>query len=430
MKNMRGTTRVVVPVLGGLMAVALAGCAAGGDSGANEITFQSWRLADPGAIGQLHNGWVADFNASQDEIAVVGEEVPFDKKGDILLNQILAGSPPDVVAVATADVPQYAEYMLSLDDYYAAEGPEFEERFIPGARDLVSWDGSYYGVPMEMGPVDGLYYNTEILERAGVDPEEAVRSWDAFSAALAAIDALGGDVNPLVMAGKDPSRIDYFWAWYYGAEAQLGSEDELRQNMCSPNGVETFAYLTENFTERGYGPSPVDIGFEEYLNTFAAGNTGFAQGGAWMYNLFVDASPDLEGKIGVTSLPPREEGGRSGMVLDAVALMIPKGSSDPDAAWEYIKYLTADEKQLQNALEAGFLPTVTAVADDPALAEQDRLAFYAQVAAENGFPRPRTAALAEVKQLVWEQWQSALLGQVSPEQAAKAACAAVDSALG
>jgi len=243
--------------------IVLASCAgAGDDSNGTELKYQSWRLADPGVIGELHNAWVEEYNESQDDVTVVGEEVPFDKKGDVLLNQILAGSPPDVVAVSTADVPQYAEYMLPLDDFYAEEGADFEDGFIEGARELVRWDDTYYGVAMEMGPVDGLYYNKDVLAKAGVDPEQAVESWSSFSDALAAIEAADPSYNGMVMAGSDSSRIDYFWAWYYGAGAGLGTEDDLREKLCSPEGVQTFEYLTDAFVRNGSGPSPVDIGFE------------------------------------------------------------------------------------------------------------------------------------------------------------------------
>lgn len=422
--------RIAVLVGAATLALALSSCSAPSGTEGTQLKYQSWRLADPGVIGELHNGWVDEYNESQDEVSVVGEEVPFDRKGDVLLNQILAGSPPDVVAVPTADVPQFAQYMLPLDEYYAEEGADFEQGFIEGARELVRWDDSYYGVAMEMGPVDGLYYNTEVLDRAGVDPEQAVRSWESFGDALAAIAESDPNAHGMVMAGADASRIDYFWAWYYGAGAPLGSEDELRENLCSPQGVQTFELLTDTFVEQEAGPSPVDIGFEEYVNTFAAGTTGFAQGGAWMNNLFIDANPELEGKLGVTHLPPREEGGEPGVILDAVALMIPRDAADPDAAWEFIRFLTSPEKQLQDAVEAGFLPTIADVAADPALAADEHLATYADLAVEYGFPRPRTTHLAEVRQAMWEEWQSALLGQKSAADAAQSACTAVDAVLG
>lgn len=422
------TAAATALALGALLAVA--GCASDpAGSGTTELRYQTWRLADPGVIGDMHASWIEEFNTEHDDLLVSGEEVPFDKKGDILLNQILAGDPPDVVAVSTADVPQYAQYMLPLDGLYAQEGAEFEDSFIEGARELVSWDEQYYGVAVEMGPVDGLYYNKELLAQAGVDPERAVESWRSFTEALTKVEALGDDVSGLVMAGKDASRVDYMWAWFDTAGAPLGNEDDLAANLCSAEGQETFTYLTETFTKHGFGPSPVDIGFDEYVSTFAAGKTAFAQGGAWMYDIFIEANPELDGELGVTHLPPAEAGGDPGVILDAVALMIPKDSKNHEQAWELVKFLSSPEKQLQDAVDAGFLPTIASVADEPELAELDRLEFYAGLAVDHGFPRPRTEHLAEVRQAIWEQWQRALLSQASPEESLKQACTAVDSVL-
>jgi len=110
-------------------------------------------------------------------------------------------------------------------------------------------------------------------------------------------------------------------------------------------------------------------------------------------------------------------------------LMIPKHSKNHDQAWELVKFLSSPEKQLQDAVEAGFLPTIASVAEEPELAELERLAFYAGLAVDHGFPRPRTEHLAEVRQAIWEQWQRALLGQVTPEEALEQACSMVDSVL-
>lgn len=431
--------RRLAPLVAGGVVLAASACAAGepeeevGGSEVEvggEVLYQSWRLADPGAIGELHRDWVERFNEEFGDLTVVGEEVPFEQRTDILLNQTLAGSPPDVVAIQTAEVPTLSRHLLPLDEYFEGEGPEFEEAFLDGARDFVSWDGSYYGVPVELGPVDGFYYNRDVLDAAGVDPEEAVSSWESFTEALEAIITSDPDAEGLIMAGADPSRVGYMYPWFYTAGAPLGTDEEIEQAICSPEGAEAFTFLTELFTEHGYGPNPVDLGFDEYVSAFATGNAGFAQGGAWMHDIFLDANPELEGKLGVTHVPTQTDDSEVGFVLDAVALVIPREAQNPDAAWEFIKYLSSPEAQLEGALETGFLPTLEEAASDPQITDQDRLGRYAEFAVDYGYPAPRTESLPELRQEIWERWQSALLGQTDPEAAINTVCTNLDRVLG
>lgn len=60
-------------------------------------------------------------------------------------------------------------------------------------------DGSFYALPLDVA-VTGIFYNEEVLEAAGVDPED-IQSWDDFSDACAAITETGATC--LGASGKD-----------------------------------------------------------------------------------------------------------------------------------------------------------------------------------------------------------------------------------
>ncbi len=110
--------RISSPVKLGLAAVAMLGVAVCSLSPAfaqasGNVTVISWRYADPSAIGKLHYQLVDDFNASQSDIKVTAEAVPYPDVMTKLVNAVLSGSPPDVMAISPSLLPSVA-YGTSL----------------------------------------------------------------------------------------------------------------------------------------------------------------------------------------------------------------------------------------------------------------------------------------------------------------------------
>src|SRR5690606_17582213 len=98
----------------------------------------------------------------------------------------------------------------------------------------------------------------EVLEAAGVDPEEAVKSWDSFVAALAKIKDSGQ--TPMLIEAKDASRMDRHWSWYVAGGADLTDPATYVDQLCTPQAADTFAFLASIALD-GYAPNPAGIGY-------------------------------------------------------------------------------------------------------------------------------------------------------------------------
>jgi len=386
-----------------------------------DVTIVSWRYADPSAIGQLHSQLVEDFNASQDAITVTAQPVPYPDVTTTLINSVLSGSVPEMSAISPGTLASTAEYLEPLDEYWEAEGPDFADAFTESSKALATYDGHIYGIVIETSTTDGMYYNKGVLAEAGVDPEQAVSSWDAFTAALEKIKAIGK--TPMIFEGKDASRMDRHWSWYVAGGADLSDPDTYIEQMCSADSEKTFEFLSDLYLD-GLTPNPAAIGYEEATRQFAAGNVGFYTDGPWGPTTYAAYDDAIADQLGYTHLPPKTEGGPQGAAQDGYLMVIPKGSKNPAAAWEFMKYMASPEAQVREA-ETGNLPTLKEVNEAPEVADDPVLAHFADLMTQWGYPRPRASWMDEFKQDFITAYQAAVTGQKDPATAHADVCAQV-----
>lgn len=396
--------------------------ATGGESSApavtGDITVSSWRFADPSEIGQLHVRLLEEFNESQDAIKVTAEPVPYNDVNTQLVNSVLSGTPADLVAIGPSELPSNAEYLEPLDAYWEAEGPEFQAAFGDAAKALASYDGHVYGIVIEQSTTDGMWYNREVLDAAGVDPEEAVSSWDNYVAALQKIKDAG--FTPMLFEAINSTRMDRHWAWYVAGGADLSDPSTYIEEMCKPASEQTFGWLADLYF-KGLVPNPAGMGYEESTRQFAAGGVGFYTDGAWGPATYAAYDESIVDKLGYTHLPPKEEGGPLGVNIDGLLWVIPKGSPNPDAAWEVMKYMSSPEAQEQMVAN-NQIPTRVALLDEPVVKDNATLSHFGALIDEWGFPRPRAPYMPEFKQTFIEGFQSAVTGQQEPAAAFAATC--------
>lgn len=389
-----------------------------GDGVSGDITVTSWRFADPSAIGQTHVELIDAFNDSQDAIRVTPEAVPYPDVNTQLINSVLSGSPADVVAIGPSELAANAEYLQPIDEFWEAEGSEFADLFSDTAKALATHDGKIWGIPVEMSTADGMWYNKEVLAEAGVDPEQAVASRANFLEALQKIEDSGN--QPMLLEGANATRMDRHWSWYVDGGADLTDPANYVSEMCSSESLATFEFLT-GLALDGYVPNPAAIGNEEANRQWSAGGVGFYTDGPWGPRTYEAFDASIVDKIGLTHLPPAEEGGKLGVNVDGLLWVIPKGSANPEAGWEFIKYMVSEEAQ-RKMTPNGSLPTLVSLSTDPVVTDDPVLEAFGAAIEEHGYPRPRASFIAEFKQIFMTAFQSAVTGQQPPADAHASAC--------
>jgi multiple sugar transport system substrate-binding protein len=240
-----------------LLALALGATACGGDSGGGSSSGGGGDLAVKGPIKiWLSNNpeelaWgkamVTDWNAEHPDEKVTAQEIPAGKTSEEVIGAaITAGNAPCLVFnTSPAAVPQFQKQggLVPLDDFPGAHdvhrGPHRRR-----ADQYKSPDGKFYQMPWKSNPVM-IFYNKDLLKKAGVDPENPpLSTYDDF---LATSDKIVTSKAAQAAIWPAPSS-EFFQSWFdfyplYAAESggkQLVEDGKSTFNDADGKAVANF----------------------------------------------------------------------------------------------------------------------------------------------------------------------------------------------
>jgi multiple sugar transport system substrate-binding protein len=154
---------------------------------------------------------------------------------------------------------------------------------------------------------------------------------------------------------------------------------------------------------------------------FLGGGAVFARNWPYMYALANDPNiskikPD---QIGVAPIPVAPSN-RSYSTLGGWNFFINAASDKQDEAWEFIKFMTDPEQLKTNAIEGSRLPPRRSLYEDQEILEKVPVAKLGKEAIiDNATPRPVSPYYSDMSLKLAEEFNSALKGEVSSEQAVK-----------
>jgi multiple sugar transport system substrate-binding protein len=277
------------------------------------------------------------FNESQDQIVV--EYVVIQ---DIVTNFLTAATSGEVPDVIIWDRWRTALYgprnvLLPLNDYMARDGITADQFFAEALREL-SVGETIYGLPLTVD-ARALFYNAALLREAGIEPPT---TWEELKTAAEALTVRNAD-GTLERAGFSLQDVGLFRMWLLQAGSEAISEDG---NTTTFNNEQGLAVL--NYWQSLLDAGVYEVGFEQGLgqdqDAFVTGRVAMQYNGPWMLSTYEKFGDDLE--FGVVP-PPAGPNGDRGAGMGGFGLAIAAGSENPDAAWEFVKWWTADP---ENAL--------------------------------------------------------------------------------
>jgi multiple sugar transport system substrate-binding protein len=123
-------------------------------------------------------------------------------------------------------------------------------------------------------------------------------------------------------------------------------------------------------------------------------------------------------QVGVSELPSADGKPGNGTVGDQ-PLYLSASSKYPEAAWKFIEFVTASEQQRLRALEGSYLPTRSALYDDPEIQDSVPVVALAKDALQHTRPRPVSSYYSDMSLEMQEQFNASLKGETTPEKAAR-----------
>jgi multiple sugar transport system substrate-binding protein len=295
---------------------------------------------------------------------------------------VAAGSGmPDVIVSDRPTIPKDAEQGIYMDlQEWADRDGVTRDQFYDWAWDQATFEGDVYGIPHETD-VRVLFWNKQLFEAAGLDPETPPETWSQVEEYADMLDVQNADGSyqrigfmPLFNAGFD--------IWSYANDANMIAEDGTPQ-INNPKAVETMEWI-KSWVDRYGGWQAV----QDFRAQFGAPpNDIFMSNGVAMwvdifgYNSQLefyrpradtaeplgevsDADPRMDWGIG---LMPHGDDADAGTWSGGFSMSIPTGSDNAEAAWEFIKCATGAEGQASWARDTQAQPTNIQAAEDPVL---------------------------------------------------------------
>ncbi len=144
------------------------------------IEFWDFQQSDKDIL-EAQEKAIAEFKKENPNIDINVTVFPIAEYRDKLLVATQGGQPPDISTLDQIWVAEWAASgaIIPLDDYIASSGIS-RDIFFPGAWDSNVWQGKTWGIPLNNDVWQELYYNKDMFEAAGLDPERGPADWDEW----------------------------------------------------------------------------------------------------------------------------------------------------------------------------------------------------------------------------------------------------------
>ena len=267
-----------------------------------------------------------------------------------ILEATLAGKGPEIALFIGGDFPVVCAsrgLLVNMKDF--TDYDTVVERFTPDVTTLYEFNGGVYGLPLtENFPM--MFYRSDVLEELGyTEPPE---SWDTLIDMLPDLQRKYLEVG-LILPSNISSQVfdagNTFVLLMLQTGQDLYNENYTATTFETEAAVEAFTKWTKFYTV---------YDFDQAYDAFTRFRTGempiVIQNYATFYNQLNVAAPEIKGLWDFTHVPGSyrtDENGKT--VLDYTAnsgsagAVIFKHCSDTQAAWEFIKWFTTTEVQVE-----------------------------------------------------------------------------------
>ena len=290
-----------------MLVVPLAACSTGstGDTSApadnkpaeaTALTFWTYVEQHTEFMNDAANRW--NTNNPNETINLSSETYPVEDMHNKLLITLQSGQgAPDIV---DGNVAKFSNFMkgnnvgfVPLNDIIYAE----KSSFLEAVLDIYKQGDTYYGIEYHVG-APFIYYNTEILDQAGVKVED-LKYWDDLrEAGKIVLEKTGKPINTF--------EISDSWCYYIMITEQKSDYFDRNGECIIDNdiNVKTLQFMLDMLEEGTAITTPGgNFHTEEYFGFMAKGGAASMLLPLWYMGRFTDYMPELKGKVQIAPIP-------------------------------------------------------------------------------------------------------------------------------
>jgi multiple sugar transport system substrate-binding protein len=241
-----------------------------------KVTLEFWN-GFTGGDGPFLRKLVEQFSSEQKNIDVKMTVLEWEDYYSKVPNAVASGSGPDVGVMHIDQLATNAarQVILPLDDV-AKDLGYTESDFHPIVWDAGIYNGSRYGIPLDIHPL-GFYYNAADMKKAGVSqpPTDA----DSWASTVEAMEQSGVE-TPFWVTATWPAHL-IFTGLIEQFGGSLYNADATQATFASPEGIEALNWYVSWIQK---GASPSNVAEDAQATAFKQGRNAMTWDGIWMMN--------------------------------------------------------------------------------------------------------------------------------------------------
>lgn len=294
-----------------------------------KITF--WN-SFTGADGDMLTDLVNRYNEENTEGITVEMDISSDFDSQ-LSTAFAAGTGPTMILSSSAYRFTYGDYMQNISDVFDKTSLDKAD-FIQSYLDYCSEGDNLYFVPFQIVGYY-MYWNKDLFQAAGLDPETPPSTWDEWAACAQKLTDESKNVYG--------SGISYDYAYQiahimqrFGGLAVTGENGSWKANFEGNSGYAEFLNMYKALVENGDNPLEADTD-----SMASAGQIGMTVGGPW-----VTAGLDTAGvNYGIGLIPLGDAGDMNSVEVLGFSVTTAASDAEKEAAYKFIEWWNTENAE-------------------------------------------------------------------------------------
>lgn len=393
----------------------LLGCGDDGESTEETIEIEFWTIALGDAFADYILGMIADYEAQNPNVKVRWVDVSGGEVAEKFIASLVAGDPPDVANIY--DLPRFLQHSV-LTNLDAVVSQEEKDKRLPSFwNGMGFYQGANYAIPWYAG-VNMLWYNRELFEQAGLDPDRPPRTLTEMLDMGRTIRERTGKFG--VSWRLHPSLVAPPWVLLRMENVwPLFDQDYTHTTINNAQALAVFETWIGAYRDGVLPPEALAASHRDEVNWFIEGRAAMLPfSGGWITRYF---DPSFEDKAGIAQQP---RGALGKVPASNQVLVVPKDSPHVEQAVDFGLFITNDENQIEFCQYVAILPSTRIAAADPFFQApprnlSDRANQISAADLPNAFVAspPDVPGWSRMEDILYEEFARALAGELTAQQA-------------
>ncbi len=315
--------------------------AAAADGEKTVIKFANYALLENGYT-EFWEGVKAGFEEKYPQYEIEWVTAPYGEIVNQVINQAGGGDKPDMIFGESSWIPTLQDAGLTIPVSEIFD-QAYLDKFDPSVMDACKVNSEVYGLPM-YSCTFMLYYNKDLFEQAGLDPNAPPTTYDEMLTMAEKLSTLTtADGNKVYPFGQTTASVAISGSAINSMVYNFGGTvlDENGQLATDNQGFKDAITMLQTLDEKGYNPQNAKL--KDLRQLFATGQLAMYYDQSWGFNGVLSINPDAANFTASAKPLSGGEGNGAAMLQAHILAYMDNGEERKEGCRLLTEYLITEE---------------------------------------------------------------------------------------